>query len=235
MRVIIAEDNPIELRYIKNILSKDSDIVIVGEANNGVEAINLISKIKPDVAFLDISMPVKSGLEVAKELNENISIVFITAYDHFALEAFSVGSIDYILKPIDPERLVKTITRIKKITYNKNVTQKIAVSMKKQMLFIALNKIIYLEKLPLVKKILFTLENGKEINVSGTLDGFEKRLRNYGFVRSHKSYIINLNKINRIIPWGDNTYLVKFTGTEKEVMISRFYFPAIKSLLRIHR
>jgi len=235
MRVIIAEDNPVELRYIKNLLSKDSDIALVGEANNGIEAINLISKTKPDVAFLDISMPVKSGLEVAKELNENISVVFITAHNDFALEAFSVGSIDYILKPIDPERIKKTITRIKRITYNKNTTQKIAVNIKRQILFLDVNKIIYLEKLPLVKKILFALENNQEINVSGTLEGFDEQLKYYGFVRSHKSYIINLNKISRIIPWGDNTYLVKFNGTEKEVMISRSYLPAIKSILRIRK
>lgn len=232
MRVIIAEDNPIELKYIKNLLSKDSDIAIVGEANDGIEALDIIAKKKPDVAFLDISMPVKSGLEVAKELNENISVVFITAHNDFALEAFNVGSIDYILKPIDPERLLKTITRIKRIIYNKNTTHKIAVNIKKQLLFLDVNKIIFLEKLPLAKRISFIMENQQEINISGSLEYFEKQLSNYGFVRSHKSFVININKVNRIIPCSDNTYLVKFTGTKREVMISRSYSQAVKSMLR---
>lgn len=233
MRVIIAEDNPIELSYIRNLISKDNDITIVGEANDGVEAINLITKIKPDVAFLDISMPVKSGLEVAKELNENICVVFITGHSDFALEAFNVGSIDYILKPIEPERIIRTITRIKRFRYDKNTTQKIAVNIKNEVIFLNVNKIIYLEKMPLVKKILFGMENQQELTVFGALDSFERSLACYNFVRTHKSFIINLNKVNRIIPCGDNTYIAKFSGTEKEVLVSRHYSASVKDMLKM--
>ena len=114
MRAIIADDEG-ELRtYLKDQLSKVwPELIICGEAKNGIEALALIEKYRPDVAFLDIRMPGLSGMEVAKRTSVKCRVVFITAYDHYAVEAFENEAIDYLLKPVTPDRLEKTVGRLK--------------------------------------------------------------------------------------------------------------------------
>jgi DNA-binding LytR/AlgR family response regulator len=228
MRVIIAEDNPIEMNFFKEILSNYEDISIVGEVNNGSEASRIISKLKPDVAFLDISMPGINGIELAEKLNGDIFVVFITAHNDFAIRAFEIGSLDYILKPVEPERLNLTLERIRKLYPFRVGSKKISVNIKGSIIPIDIERIIFIEKLPIIKKVTIQLDNQNYL-VSGTLEDFEKRLKNHGFVRSHKSFIINVKKVEKMIPWGDKSYLAKMHGTKKEVLISRHYAPTIKA------
>ena len=115
MRIVIADDNKLEIQILKRILKNESDISIVGEASDGNNALQLILKFNPDAAFLDISMPGLTGIDVAQELKKrNVAVVFITAHHDYALDAFELGSVDYILKPITPERVTKTLGRLRR-------------------------------------------------------------------------------------------------------------------------
>ncbi|WP_066636828.1 LytR/AlgR family response regulator transcription factor [Desulfolucanica intricata] len=232
MRVIIAEDNLVEMSYLKKLLSQEEDINIVGEAYDGHEAMKMISKLKPEVAFLDISMPGISGMELAKKFDDKVFIVFVTAHNEYALDAYEVGSVDYLLKPVDPERVNLTLKRIRKILPRKiKSSDRISVNVRGSIIAIEIDKIILIEKAPMIKKIIIHTMNN-QYTVSGALNKFEDILKKYGFVRSHKSFIININKLEKMIPWGDKSYLAKLHGIKKEVFISRNYAPMIKSLIQ---
>jgi len=113
-RAIIADDEEQLRTYLKSQLSYVwPDLIICGEARNGQEALELIKKYRPDIAFLDIRMPGLSGMEVAKEIARSCWVVFVTAYDQYAVEAFENEAIDYILKPVTRERLERTVKRLK--------------------------------------------------------------------------------------------------------------------------
>jgi DNA-binding LytR/AlgR family response regulator len=115
IRAVIADDEEQLRIYLKaRLLEVWPDLVLCGEARNGPEALELIEKLRPDVAFLDIRMPGLSGMEVARRITETCRVVFITAYDQHAVEAFEQEAIDYLLKPVTPERLKKTVQRLKK-------------------------------------------------------------------------------------------------------------------------
>jgi DNA-binding LytR/AlgR family response regulator len=111
---LIAEDEPILRAQLKARLAEAwPELAIVGEAGNGDEALAAIVEHKPDVAFLDIRMPVRSGIDVARELDGMTHVVFVTAYDEYAVAAFDEGAIDYVLKPVTPERIAKVVARVK--------------------------------------------------------------------------------------------------------------------------
>lgn len=111
---IIADDERLMRDQLKSRLQQVwPELTILGEAKNGEEAVQLVDSLQPDLAFLDIRMPAKTGLEAAKEIGTKAHIVFITAYDQYAVEAFDQGAVDYVLKPADPERLSKTVERLK--------------------------------------------------------------------------------------------------------------------------
>ena len=111
---ILADDERLMRDQLRSRLEQVwPELTILEEAKNGEEAIQLVEKHHPDLVFLDIRMPVKTGLEAAKEIGNKAHIVFITAYDQYAIEAFDHGAVDYVLKPADVERLTKTAERLK--------------------------------------------------------------------------------------------------------------------------
>lgn len=115
-RAIIADDEPNLIRYLQDMLARLwPELEVVATAGNGMEALGLIRDEEPDIAFLDIRMPVLTGIQVAKRVQGECRIVFITAYDEYAVEAFESAAIDYLLKPVEEARLVATIERVKKL------------------------------------------------------------------------------------------------------------------------
>ena len=114
LRVLIADDERPAREFLKNILREFETIALVGEAADGAEAVEKIKELKPDLAFLDLQMPEMSGLEVVKNLSEREMpfVAFITAYDEFAVQAFEINAIDYLLKPVEKNRLAETLKRV---------------------------------------------------------------------------------------------------------------------------
>ncbi|MBM7854677.1 two-component system response regulator LytT [Desulfohalotomaculum tongense] len=230
MKIILADDNPREMAYIKNLLNNEKDIKIIGEAVNGRDALEKINKYNPDAAFLDITMPGITGLDVAKKVGNKLVIVFITAHNNYAVDAFDIGSVDYLLKPIEEKRFKITLQRIRKWLANNNHVQRLPIKIKGETILLKSSEIIFLEKEPLSKKVIIHTKE-KKYKINGTLSDYAVKLKDAGFVRSHKSFIINTKKVTKMIPWGDKSYLAVMNGTKEEVLISRNYAPVVKSMI----
>src|SRR5436190_11656229 len=122
IRTLIVDDEPLARERVKRLLRYETDIRVIGECGNGAEAIKSIKTEKPDLVFLDIQMPEKNGFEVIKSLDAKTvpTVVFVTAYDQYALQAFDVHALDYLLKPFNRERLHRAVTRAREIIENRN-------------------------------------------------------------------------------------------------------------------
>lgn len=128
LKVLIADDERPAREFLKNILREFENITLVGEAENGAEALGKIRNLKPDLALLDLQMPEMSGLEVVRNLSENETpfVAFVTAYDEFAVRAFEINAVDYLLKPVEKSRLAETIERVLERINSKNQTEEIS-------------------------------------------------------------------------------------------------------------
>ncbi len=120
LRVVIVDDEPLARRGLRHRLAELADTEVVGECANGKEALKTVAELSPDMVFLDIQMPGMSGFDVVARLQQDNMplIVFVTAYDEYAIEAFEVNAIDYLLKPIDPERLSQSVVRARNASHN---------------------------------------------------------------------------------------------------------------------
>lgn len=248
---IVVDDEPYAREELIYILSLFPQCQIVGQASSAGEAISVYKNVNSDVVFLDIEMPDLSGIETAKLLmnfNKKPLIIFATAYDDYAIEAFELGAFDYILKPFDEKRIAKTVSRIENL--RKNIPQW-ADEVKKISEF--LNSSISLKKLPVykndgiinlipLKDILFCEAYGKNVKVvtqkdeyfyEGTLSELENRLKREGFLRIHKSYVVNLKRIESVIPWFKGTYWVVLEGQKAQIPVSKAMIKELKFILGI--
>lgn len=229
MKVFIAEDNELELTYFNNMISKETDLTVVGQATEGNKALKLINLLKPDVVFLDIAMPGLSGIEISKTIDKNIKVVFITAHNEYAVDAFEIGAFDYILKPIDEERFQISLKRLRE-SWGLSGMEKLPIKVDNETVFLDINDIILIEKIKGLRKVAIDTRKASFIT-KNNLNILESKLNKFGFIRTHKSFIVNPNKIEKLIPFGDKSYLVKLSGTTKNVILSRKYASEIKHLL----
>lgn len=216
LRVIIADDEPRARQFLEKLLGEHEGLEVVGAAKNGSEALALIAKTKPDVAFLDIHMPDLSGLEVARHLKGEDApvIVFVTAYDQHAIEAFELAALDYVLKPIRRERLAETVKRVQADAASgtrrssASAVREVLASEPLQQSAQPLNrlpvrhrrevKLLDLDEVPLVvsrDRLVLARSDGKEYLVDYTLQELETRLPTGQFVRVHRGALVNVNAI----------------------------------------
>ncbi len=217
LRVVIADDEPRARQYMEKLLNEHEGVEVVGVAKGGGEALALIARTKPDAVFLDIQMPDLSGLEVARHLKgEDVPIVvFVTAYDQHAVEAFELAALDYVLKPIRRERLAETLKRVtaeaeagarrsgnsaavrealdsEPIKANAQPLHRLPVRHRREV------KLLDLSDVPLVfsrDRLVLARSEGKEFLVDYTLQELEGRLPVGLFVRVHRGALVNLNAI----------------------------------------
>ena len=124
IRTLIVDDESLARERIASLLKKENDIEIVGECSDGEEALKVIDTLKPDLVFLDIQMPMMSGVEVIKNLSEHLpEVIFVTAYDEYAVKAFEMNALDYLLKPFDQERFSKTLARARQRILDSKTTE----------------------------------------------------------------------------------------------------------------
>jgi two-component system, LytTR family, response regulator LytT len=235
----IVEDEPLAREELKYLLIKSQQIEIVGEADCLLDAVNDITRWKPDLVFLDIDLAEDSGLDLAKQLltlNPTPAIVFATAYDEYAVQAFELNALDYILKPFDEERIQKTLEKIKRIrqvgdqkrslTYSPKMegSGKIAILVDERIILFEQDAIVYLESFE-GKCTITTMDN--EYIVSETLIVLEKKLNSSQFMRIHRSYIVNMDHIVEIRPWFNSTYNLMLKDNSK-VPVSRTYVKEFK-------
>ena len=231
-RTIIIDDERLAREELKSLLKDYHEIEIIDEAKNGEEGIQKIKEHKPDLLFLDINMPGLNGFEMIKHLEEIPRVIFVTAYDEYALKAFEVSALDYILKPVDPERLKEGI---QKLTSNEDdfvSSQQLVITRKDRVLntsdkvfikdgekcwFIELSKVRMLESDGNYVKVYF--DNFRPL-ILRSLNSFEERLDPEFFFRANRKYIINLKWVSSIENWFNGGLQVELREGEK-VEISR--------------
>ncbi len=248
---IVVDDEPYARDELIYILSKFPSCKILGQAGSSQQAISIYKNYHPDVIFLDIELPDLSGIDVAKIISNFYKpslIVFATAYDEYAIEAFELGAIDYILKPFEEKRIEKTIKRIealksnedewikalKKISdfVNTDIPKKLPVKQREGIInLIPYRDILFGEASENGVKIL-TSQN-EEYTYDGTLSELELKLKKEGFFRIHKSYVVNLKKIEAIIPWFKGTYWVVLEGDKHRIPVSKSMIKDLKKILGI--
>lgn len=250
IRCIIVDDEKPARDELTYLLSSIEDIMVVGEAENGIQAIRKAIEEKPQLVFLDVNMPGINGIDVAKELvalESKPLIVFITAYDSYAVSAFEVSAFDYLLKPVSEERLRNSLDRIRSMVSSREarVLDKLdklsgelglsrstrIVGYQNGMLFpIELDEILFLTLEE--KNTIVVCERGK-YQINGTLSELQEKLSDRKFFRSHKSYIVNLDRIDSIEPWFNSTYNIHLKGIGEIIPVSRTYAKAFKEAMNI--
>lgn len=254
MRCIIIDDEVPARDEINFLLKEIGEVEVISEASNGNQALEMIKKLTPDVIFLDINMSGMDGFDIVEEVNklENSPYtVFVTAYDQYAIKAFEVNAIDYLLKPINKRRVESTIKRIKKLLKNKalmeDAEEKINEFIRDFKNTNKVNRICVYKNgkyIPLdPRDILFvttigrnTIINSKfgEFTINLTLSELEEKLSGYNFFRSHRSYLINLDEVKEIHNWFNGTFQIVLNGLEDiKVSVSRNKASEFKDLMNI--
>lgn len=236
MNCIVVDDEYPSREELKYFIKQASNIDIDGEFDDSIKALEYIRQNKPDIVFLDISMPKLDGMSLAhiiNDLDRKIVVVFITAYKEYAIEAFETEAFDYILKPYSEERIISTLKRLETLEDKKNDTcikNKIALRKNEKLKVVNICDICYC-KADEKKTIVYTRIDNYIENCS--ISEFYRKLPKKVFFRTHRSYIVNLDKITEIIPWFNNTYVIKLNGVDEEVPVSRNKMNDFKQFMNI--
>jgi len=243
MQVLIVDDEPLAREGLRLLLQQFNDVSIAGECSNGAEAIQFITTKVVDLVFLDIQMPKVNGFDVIEAVGpeQMPTVVFITAFDEYAVKAFKVNALDYLLKPLDPDQLAISLDRVRNEIDKRNVSeraqllrallnsdepnfqahnrQRIVVRNAGHVYFIQPSEIIWVE----ANGDYVTLHaNDRDHLLRDTMHNMEKRLSGYGFRRIHRSNIVNLNCIAELIANDSGDYQVVLK--DKQILkLSRSY------------
>jgi two-component system, LytTR family, response regulator LytT len=253
LRCVIVEDEIPAADELKYIISQYDFIEIIAIAYDGEGGLNLIKKTNPDAVFMDINMPMQNGIELAnnvKKFNRDINIIFVTAYEEYAVKAFEVDALDYILKPFDPQRIDKTVQRLlskfkaknmdeiklpevikdilNKLDKEKSYIKRIPCELQGKIVLIDLDEVYYCYID--VDKTYVKVKNKKYVT-NYTLREIENKT---DFFRAHRSYLINLDKIKELFSWFNGTYKIILSDDDhSEIPISRNNVKKLKELIGI--
>jgi two-component system response regulator LytT len=240
IKTVIVDDERYSRDELKHLLEEFESIQIVGEADSGEDALVTCMQYQPDVVFLDIEMPKMSGLDAAKhlkELKKSPLIVFATAYPNFAVEAFRHEAVDYLLKPFEEEQLEETVQRLQKILLSNHTdtpqhptTSKLAVELDNEIFYLDPSDIMFISREDRLCRI-HTQEKDFESKLA--LKDLEERLTKYSFFRIHKSYLVNLDYVAKLIPWFNGAYMLELNGSSEKLPVSRNYVKALRNKLEL--
>jgi len=239
MKVLIIDDERLARKELSNLLAEYKDIEILGEAANADEAEEMIDKLNPDLIFLDIQMPGRTGFELLETLEPTPKVIFTTAYDEYALKAFEFNALDYLLKPIEPKRLTESINKIRKEVEAQEeqekksnqltVNDQVFVKDGDNCWFVKLKDVRLFESDGNYIKVYFD-KNKPMIHKS--LNALDEKLDNKHFFRVSRKHIINLEWIDEIETWFNGGLMVKLKGGDK-VEVSRRQATKFKDLMSL--
>ncbi len=234
MRVVIADDDEYMRLIMHKMVEKAGGFEIIGEAADGNALMDLVETLHPSVVFLDVEMPGKTGVECGRliqDMDPSIILIFATAHDQYMGDAFEVYAFDYLIKPFRVDRVMQTLERIKERLSRDNLPSlpllsrpqasasgRIMLRHRDGVSFVDMNAIVLVQREDRTT-VLYT-EDGGRYSTSETLSETEARLDPQVFFRCHKSYIINLNKITDITPYGRWTNVVHLSGTKQDALIT---------------
>ncbi len=197
IRALIVDDEALARERVRTLLSASPGVTVVGECTGGREAVEAIVDQAPNLVFLDVQMPDLDGFQVLEAVSDEHlpAVVFVTAYDEYALRAFDVHAVDYLLKPIEPERFAKTLARVRDTLGDKSDGR-----------LEALLDALATRDLPLDRLVIRT--RGKVSFLKPSEIDWVERLAPHGFVRVHRSAIVNVDRIKELEPWFHGEYVV---------------------------
>jgi len=233
LNCIIVDDEYPSIQELSYFITNFSSITISETFDDSIKALEYIQRHSVNVIFLDINMPKLDGLTFSKVINTlpvKPVLVFITAYREHALEAFEVSAFDYILKPYSQTRIADTLQRLENSTAVKFYRDRITLWENGKLFVLEANDIYYCEA---HKHEVNVYTKDKRFVVASSISDFHKKLRQDCFFRCHRSYIVNIDKITEIIPWFNNTYMLKLKGLDAEIPVSRQNILLFKKLMGI--
>lgn len=244
MKTLIADDDPGMRLILRKAVEKHPGLSVIGEAEDGEAALRLFEELRPEVVFLDVEMPLMNGVECARkmsDINPRTIFIFATAHEEYMPEAFQVYAFDYLLKPFKLERLGQTLERITGSAASQDelpgsrphvpskASEKLIIRNKEGISLVDTDDIILIQREER-STVIYTAHS--RYTTSEGLSELEERLDGSVFLRSHKSYIINVGALNNIYPYGRWTYLVKLKGTDKDALLTREKYEELEKLFR---
>jgi two-component system LytT family response regulator/two-component system response regulator LytT len=264
LRAVLVDDEALARDELAFLLGQAGGVDIVGQAGDGVEAIAAIGRLQPDVVFLDVQMPGLTGFEVARQLlvteddSSAAHIVFVTAFDQHAIEAFEVNAVDYLLKPVDPARLDLALQRTRRriaserqaggdaaligaaqlekivqlVTERQNRRERLAIRVGERFLLVQAEDIFYAS----LADESITVVTSQHAGTSNyrTLDELQARLDPGVFWRVHRSHLVNINKIKEIVPWFSRNYILRMKDEKgTEIPVSRTQTRRLRDYLKL--
>lgn len=258
LRALVVDDEQPAREELCFLLGQMDGVTVVGQAANGIEALGLVEDLVPDVVFLDIQMPGLGGFEVARQALQRglaAQLIFVTAYDQHAIEAFEVNAVDYLLKPVDPARLEQSVQRARRraggagagvvglqnevverivqlVTERQRRRERLAVKVGDRVFLIQADEVIFAsladDGITIVASSLTGTSNYR------TLDELQEHLDPTVFWRVHRAHLVNINKIKEIVPWFSRNYILRMKDAKAtEIPVSRSQTKRLREYLRL--
>jgi two-component system LytT family response regulator/two-component system response regulator LytT len=260
VQAVLVDDEQLARDELRYLLDQVGGVDVIGQAGNGVEALTTIDRLQPDVVFLDVQMPGLTGFEVARRLlggRTGPQIIFVTAYDQHAIEAFEVNAVDYLLKPVDQARLEVAVGRarrriatdrriepatnvnsaelekiIQAVAERQSRRERLAIKVGERFLLVQAEDIIYAS----LADDGITVVTSQYAGTSNyrTLDELHERLDATVFWRVHRSHLVNINKIKEIVPWFSRNYILRMKDEKAtEIPVSRTHTRRLREYLKL--
>ena len=241
---IIVDDEQLACDELSFLLKQFPDIEVIGTGSNGLEALRLIEKLEPDVAFLDVQMPGLDGLGVIRKAREMglplPHFILATAYDQYAIQAFRLEAMDYLLKPVDKERLLETVERVRRVFQERRKPEVAEVPQRIKLLVKSGNRSFIVD----AQDVVFaTIDNGLITMVATSVEGLsnyhtleelQSTLDPEVFWRVHRSYLVNIHRIKEVIPWFKSSYQIRMDDKKQtEIPVSRVQTKRLRALLKL--
>jgi two-component system, LytTR family, response regulator LytT len=264
VRAVLVDDEQLARDELQYLLGQVGGVEVIGQAGNGLEALAAIERLQPEIVFLDVQMPGLTGFEVARRLLDQqgaAHIIFVTAFDQYAIEAFEVNAVDYLLKPVDPLRLDVAVQRARRrissdrsidqahaerpavsndqleriiqlVTERQSRRERLAIKVGERFLLVHADEIIY-ASLADDGITVVTPQHSGTSNYR-TLDELQARLDPDVFWRVHRSHLVNINKIKEIVPWFSRNYILRMRDPKTtEIPVSRTQTRRLREYLKL--
>lgn len=233
-RTIIVDDERLARIQLRDLLSQFETIKVIAEADSVPSGVKIVNDLQPELIFLDIQMPGESGFDLLQQINFLPKIVFVTAFDQYAIRAFEVNALDYLLKPINPQRLAQAIARlgtelqesaetIKPLEYDDHLF----IAVGNQADFIKVSSIVCIRADGVYSEVL--TNDGRKLVLHKSLKQWLKQLPAKHFVQIHRSTVINLEDVNRVEQWFNYSYRVYLRNIKEPLVMSRRFVAQLKN------